>query len=112
MKIFDLKGIEIVDGKIQLGTLEVGAEKVYKYQLFNDSVGFLNNIQSFIVIKNEDGKKIKSDEFKILKSPVTLRSGEKAEIEFRWSPSLDVRENIDASIAISAEEVYRVGTKG
>lgn len=81
---------------LNLGIVEAGTSKEFRYFVYNDTEAELIDIEVFIDHK----------EIIILRHPKRIFAGEKAELKIKWSPSLTLKKGLKTSIQINGSEIY------
>ena len=95
MKILNSTGDEIA--RLDLGTLQAGESKTFKYYLFNNTLADVTEIE--LAVPNP--------EVIVENYPTDLGPNEKASFELTWTPSIDVKKALQTLIKIKAKETYR-----
>lgn len=84
--------IEILD----LGIVQAGDSKEYEFSIYNETEAELVDL-SFIV----DNKEVE-----ILSYPKTLKSKEKGSLKLKYSPSVNIKQGLKASLKFRGAEIF------
>lgn len=97
MKIFKDEQLQEEIAVFNLGTVEAGTEKTYKYFMYNDNKDAL---------VEEISLEFSSQEIEIVDLPKEIKSSEKASFILKWKPSVTLKKGLNESIKINFSEVY------
>lgn len=98
MKMFKDKEKKEEIFELNFERVEAGTSKELKVYLFNDSTGFLQDIEVSFKVPRED--------LEILDAPKGMNPGELVIFRVKWSPSLKLKKGLRVLFLFKAIEVF------
>jgi len=87
------KEVEILD----LGVVSAGESKEFKFEVMNESKGYLKDLVF----------KVDHSEVKIKESPSELDPNEKKKLVVKWSPSVDLEEGLKVKLIVEGKKIVK-----
>jgi len=98
MKIYKDKGLTIeVDNELDLGIVDAGKSKTYKYYIVNETSNDLVDLVVSTV----------SSELEIIQYPIQIKAHGSSEIILKWTPSITIKKGLKASLVFKASEIIK-----